>query len=523
MHSLDPRTCLPHYRREFTGRAGAMAQEADIADLKQCAGSEVVISGWLAGRRSGGKIVFLLVRDGTGVCQCIVEPGDAVAFGCAETLSLESSVRVTGTVRADKRAPGGAEIAVSDIRVIHAADGDYPISRKAHGVDFLMAHRHLWLRSGTQTAILKIRHTLIRACRSFLDELGFTLVDTPILTPGAGEDAQSLFPVDYFGKKVFLAQTGQLYLESACMALRRVYCFGPTFRAEKSKTRRHLAEFWMIEPEVAFAELDDVIQLAEDMVRSVVSEVLKLHEHDLAHLGRDIASLTKVRKPFARISYSDAVDLLRSEELGGRLAQEMEQDRVRLEEQIAALKQLEARLAKTGNSREHDHIADNILSARETIAELEKDLASRPDHIQSARNFQWGNDLGGSDETIISGHFETPVFVTHYPREAKAFYMKILPEDRRLVCNMDLLAPEGYGEIIGGSQREEDAAVLLERIGESGLDPADYSWYLDLRRYGSVAHGGFGLGIERILSWICGLKHVRESIAFPRFAGRMDM
>lgn len=500
-----------------------MVEEADIAGLRRFTDAEAAISGWLAGRRSGGKIIFLLVRDGTGICQCVVEAGNSVAFGCAETLSLESSVRVTGMVRADERAPGGAEIAVSDLHVIRAAAGDYPIARKAHGIDFLMTHRHLWLRSGTQTAILKIRHTLIRACRRFLDELGFTLVDTPILTPGAGEDAQSLFPVDYFGRKVFLAQTGQLYLESACMALRRVYCFGPTFRAEKSKTRRHLAEFWMIEPEVAFAQLDDVIELAEDMICAVVSEVLKLHEQDLVCLGRDTASLKKVRKPFVRISYSDAVDLLRSEELRGKMEREMEQDRVQLEERIGALKQLEARLAGTGNSREHDRISDNILRLRESVVELEKDLSSRPEHILSARHFKWGNDLGGSDETIISRYFETPVFVTHYPREAKAFYMKISPDNQKLVCNMDLLAPEGYGEIIGGSQREEDAGLLLERIRESGLDPANYSWYLDLRKYGSVPHGGFGLGIERMLSWICGLKHVRESIPFPRFAGRMDM
>lgn len=494
-----------------------------IKDLPELAGSDATIAGWLLGKRSGGKVVFLLVRDGTGVCQCVAEAGCPEVFGIAGAMTQESSLEVSGKVRTDDRAPGGCEIAVSSIRLLQKAE-DYPISRKAHGVDFLMSHRHLWLRSQRQTAILRIRHTVIKACRGFFDNRGFTLVDTPILTPGAGEDAKSLFPVDYYGDKVFLAQTGQLYLESACMALRKVYCFGPTFRAEKSKTRRHLSEFWMIEPEIAFAELDDVVALAEDMICSVVDAVLAENKADLAVVGRDSGPLAAVKKPFPRITYTEAAELLRSQKTASWLAEELERDRVEFQRMVKELAVLDQRLNQSAKGAARDKLQDQAAELRERVHDLDADLAARPEHIRLAASFEWGKDLGGSDETIISRMHDRPVFVTDYPKEAKAFYMKVSEGGNgRTVRNMDLLAPEGYGEIIGGSQREENPDVLLARIKEVGLDPSNYAWYLDLRRYGSVPHGGFGLGIERTLSWICGLRHVREAIPFPRMMARMDM
>lgn len=491
-----------------------------IADLSDHVDSRVTLEGWLQGKRSGGKVIFLHLRDGTGECQCVVEAGAPTVFEAAGTLTQESSLRISGTIRADDRAPGGFEMSVTALEAVHIAE-EYPIARKAHGVDFLMSHRHLWLRSRRPGQILRIRHTMIKACRDFFDDRGFTLIDTPILTPGAGEDTQTLFPVDYFGEEAFLAQTGQLYLESACMALRKVYCFGPTFRAEKSKTRRHLTEFWMLEPEIAFAELDDVVDLAEDMMCHIVARVLERHRADLENLGRELAPLENVTAPFPRITYSDAVDQLRSPETLIFLEEELVRDRARLAQWMAELKTLEQQLEEARKPWQQEKIRAQMSGLTEVIGDLERDVENRPQHIQLAQSFEWGKDLGGSDETIISRQYDRPVFVTDYPREAKAFYMKVSPHDSRVVRNVDLLAPEGYGEIIGGSQREDDADMLEERIKAFGLDPADYGWYIDLRRYGSVPHGGFGLGIERTLSWICGLKHVRETIPFPRLMGRM--
>jgi len=494
-----------------------------VKDLPALEGRDVTISGWLCGKRSGGGIAFLLLRDGTGVCQCVAEAGNQAVFSAAGEVTLESSLYVSGRVRTDKRAPGGCEIAATSITILQKAE-DYPITRKTHGVDFLMQHRHLWLRSQRQAAILRVRHTLIRACRNFFDDRGFTLVDTPILTPGAGEDAKSLFPVDFYGDKVFLAQTGQLYLESACMALRKVYCFGPTFRAEKSKTRRHLSEFWMIEPEIAFAELEDVQVLAEDMICSVVEAVLTMNAADLALVGRDLEPLKKVQKPFPRITYTEAAETLRSARTLARLDEELVRDRAMLQKMIDELADLDRRMEKAPKGPARDKLQDQASDLREKVHELDADVAAQPEHIRLAQSFEWGKDLGGSDETILSRMHDRPIFVTHYPKEAKAFYMKVSDDGRgRTVRNMDLLAPEGYGEIIGGSQREENPDTILARMKEVGLDPANYAWYLDLRKYGSVPHGGFGMGIERTLSWICGLRHVREAIPFPRMMARMDM
>ncbi len=491
-----------------------------ISHLGKHEGESVDLQGWVYGKRSGGKVVFLVVRDGTGLCQCVVEASEEEAFKAADALTQESSLRVTGLVRKEDRAPGGYELAVSGLEVIHNAQ-DYPITPKEHGVDFLMSHRHLWLRSKRPTAILRIRAEIIRSCREFFDTKGFTLVDTPILVPGAGEDTQTLFPVEYFDEKVFLAQTGQLYLESAALALGRVYCFGPTFRAEKSKTRRHLTEFWMVEPEMAYADLDEVISVAEAMTQHIVSEVIRRHEHSLLELGRDVEELKKATGPYARITYSEAVELLRSPGMKEKLESELESDRKTLQEMIKALDELDAQVKAGGKKWKIDKLTSEAGALREEIRELERDIQNRPKHIELAQSFEWGKDLGGSDETIISRHFDVPVFVTHYPKQAKAFYMKEDHDDPRVVKNVDLLAPQGYGEIIGGSQREDDLEALVARMKEKDLDPEDYEWYLDLRRYGSVPHGGFGLGIERTVSWICGLKHVRETIPFPRTMGRM--
>jgi asparaginyl-tRNA synthetase len=500
--------------------AGDDIPNASIRQLRGLAGRTVRLRGWVQGRRSSGKVVFLQVRDGTGVCQCVVEAAAGEAFREASEATQESSLMLTGLVRADARAPGGAEVAVQGLTLLHQA-GEYPISRKEHGIDFLMNHRHLWLRSSRPTAILRVRHTVIRAIREFFDAGGFTLIDTPILVPGAGEDQQSLFPVDYFGEKLFLSQTGQLYLESACMALGKVYCFGPTFRAEKSKTRRHLTEFWMVEPEVAFAEVEEVMALAQDLVCRVVGAVLEFNREDLALLGRDLAPLTAIATPFPRLTYSEAVDLLRGPAIRERLEAEMETDRGRLRGLMDELKAAEAGMASARKGWQQETLEGRIRELREEIHGLDEDIKARPERLQAAQSFAWGKDLGGSDETIVSRQFDRPVFVTEYPREAKAFYMKVSPRDPRVVRNFDLLAPEGYGEIIGGSQREECVATIEESLSRKGLKPADYGWYLDLRRYGSVPHGGFGLGIERTVTWLCGLKHVRETIPFPRTLGRV--
>ena len=491
-----------------------------IAELPGCHDQRVTLQGWVAAVRSSGKVAFLQVRDGTGVCQCVVEIQHPDAFEAAKTLSHESSLRVSGLVRGDERAPGGCELAVDHVEVIQIAEA-FPIGRKAHGVDFLLSHRHLWLRSSRTTAILKIRHTIIRACRNFFDEREFVLIDTPILSPGAGEDTQTLFKVDYFGDETYLTQTGQLYLESACMALGKVYCFGPTFRAEKSKTRRHLTEFWMLEPEVAFAELDDVIQLAEDMIVAVLGAVLKTCRAELELLGRDISALEKVQAPFPRMTYDDAVALLKSDALRADLEAELVADQERLQVMREREAEIEVMLKQSMKKWKAEALEAELQTLQEQIKELDQDLLTRPQHIEQAADFQWGKDLGGSDETILSRRFDSPLFVTDYPRDVKAFYMKRSESDPRVVRNMDLLAPEGYGEIIGGSQREADLDILLESLEAKGLHAENYDWYLDLRKYGSVPHGGFGLGIERTVSWLCGLKHVRETIPFPRTMGRI--
>ena len=497
-----------------------MSNVPEISALKQHIGQTVTLRGWLQGRRSSGKIQFLLVRDGTGTCQCTVEAAKTEAFAAADALGIESSLEITGLLRADERSPGGVEMSAESLRV-HQAAHDYPIARKEHGIDFLMQHRHLWLRSPRQTAILKVRHTIIRAARDFFDGRGFTLVDTPIFQPGAAEGAGTLFSVPYFDETAYLAQTGQLYLETAAMALGKVYCFGPTFRAEKSKTRRHLSEFWMIEPEVAFYELPDLESLAEDFITHLVKAVLAANRTELALLGRDIAPLEKIETPFPRITYSQAAEMLRGEALHEKWRVRLEETRARHDALKADLDRIAAELAQPQKAWRKEKLEQEQRDKTEQAHELELELKNRPGHLADAKNFQWGNDFGGDEETLLSREFDRPLIVTEYPREVKAFYMKRSADDPRVVRNMDVLAPEGYGEIVGGSQREDDLDTLLERMREEKMDTAPYEWYLDLRRHGSVPHGGFGLGIERTVAWICGLKHIRETIPYPRMMGRL--
>ncbi len=424
-----------------------------IKDLGRHVGETVTVNGWVMTTRSSGKIAFVVLRDGSGYLQCVISRRDVTEeiWTRFQTLTQEASVAVTGQVRAEPRAPGGAELQVSDLNLLGPSP-EFPISPKEHGTSFLFEHRHLWLRSRRQVAIAKVRHEVIQAIRDFFHERDFALVDTPILTGAIGEEAGNLFATPYFDLgTAYLAQTGQLYVEAAAAALGRVYCFGPTFRAEKSKTRRHLTEFWMVEPEVAFNDSDDNMRLQEEFVSYVVGRVLERRTEELKELERDTKPLESVVAPFARISYTDA---------------------------IAKLNQL-------------------------------------------GSDVQWGNDLGGDDETLLAQQYDRPVFVFNYPKAVKAFYMKENPADPRTVLNNDCLAPEGYGEIIGGSQREDDYDRLLSRIKEQGLDPAAYQWYLDLRKYGTFVHSGFGLGVERTVAWICGLPHIREAIAFPRQLHRL--
>jgi asparaginyl-tRNA synthetase len=424
-----------------------------IENLQHHQGEEVTVRGWLYNKRSSGKIKFLIVRDGTGLLQCVAVKGSVSeeAFNAFDQLTQESSLAVTGKIKKEDRAPGGYEMEVSNISIIQIAK-EYPISPKEHGVDFLMDHRHLWLRSSRQHAILRIRHQIISAIREFFDNRGFILMDAPIFTPAACEGTSTLFETEYFDLgKAYLTQSGQLYGEAGALALGKVYVFGPTFRAEKSKTRRHLTEFWMVEPEVAFNDLNDNMELAEEFLEHVVSSVLKHRQAELKTLERNTKFLENVKKPLPKISYSEAVDILKKKGV----------------------------------------------------------------------NFQWGDDFGGADETVISEQFDRPVIVHRYPTAIKAFYMKRDPQNPDVVLAMDVLAPEGYGEIIGGSQREDDYDALLKRIHEHNLPQSAFEWYLDLRRYGSVPHAGFGLGVERTVSWICGLDHVRETIPFPRMIYRL--
>jgi len=493
-----------------------------ISELKNNVGQEVTLSGWLYQSRSSGKIQFLIIRDGTGLCQCIVEKGKVSdeLFDDLKHLGQESSLTVTGIVRADERSVGGYELTVTDAQIISPTEG-YPITPKSHGTDFLLKHRHLHLRSQRQWCIGKIRHTIIDAIRRFFNDNGFTLIDTPILTATAGEEEQTLFEVDYFGDPLHLAQTGQLYLESAAMSFGKVYCFGPTFRAEKSKTRRHLTEFWMVEPEVAFIDLEGLLKLAEDFVTFITTQVLQSNKGELQTLGADIASLEKIKPPFYKLTYTEAGDILTSEKAQKFLTEQLEElknQKQQLETKIAELQKQQKGQIKQWQK---DKIAAELIELTSALAEANTKIENNPKHARLAAEFRWGKDLGGSDETIISQMHDKPIFVTHYPKEAKAFYMKTDRDNNKVVLNFDLLAPAGFGEIIGGSVREDDHDLLVAKINKQGLDLENYKWYLDLRKYGSVPHGGFGLGVERTVAWLTGEKHIRQCIAFPRLMDKV--
>ncbi len=439
-----------------------------VEHLSRYVGETVTLRGWVYHRTRKGKLVFLRFRDGTGICQCVVfKPNvSEEVFEHARSVTQESSVVVTGTVREESRAPGGYEIDVQDFQILHLAV-DYPITPKEHGPDFLLKHRHLWIRSPRQAAILRVRAGVERAIRDFLDGNGFIEADAPILTPSACEGTSTLFELEYFDLgNAYLSQSGQLYAEALAMALGKVYTFGPTFRAERSKTRRHLTEFWMVEPEAAFFTLDDIMDMAEDMVEYIVQYVLRHHRRELEFLGRNLEKLEKVRRPFYRMSYTEAVEWL----------------------------------------RQHD-----VKLHRKT-----------PDGKEILVDFPWGEDFGAPQEEALMEQFDKPCIVHRYPAEVKAFYMKRDPEDPRVVLAMDMLAPEKGGEIIGGSQREDDYEALKQRILEHNLPLEDFQWYLDLRKYGSVPHSGFGLGIERTVRWITGVEHIRETIPFPRMLYRIE-
>lgn len=499
----------------------ATVSNTTIDRLNEFVGKTVKLRGWVYNTRSSGKLAFIILRDGTGLCQCVLEKSDATEsfFDDAKKLSQESAVEITGTVAAEARSVGGCELRVSGLQLVHFTH-EYPITPKPHGIEFLMKHRHLWFRSQRQWHILRIRATVVDQIRKFFNDHGFVLIDTPIFAPAAGEGSQTLFKVDYFGEPVYLAQTGQLYVEAACMAHGKVYCFGPTFRAEKSKTRRHLTEFWMVEPEIAYASLDDVIAVAEDFVCSIVERVVADHADDLIELGRDVNELLAIKKPFYRLTYTEAAELLRGPRAKELLMNDLSEKKQRMAELDKLIEECEAKAKGGGKQWEKDKAAADAIAHREERSELQEQIGNIPHHLELAQGFQWGGDLGGSDETIISRLHDRPVFVTHYPREVKAFYMRQDRSDPRVVENFDLLAPQGVGEIIGGSAREEDLLRLTTRMHEEHLPQADYEWYLDLRRFGSVPHGGFGLGVERTVCWLCGLKHIRESIPFPRMMGK---
>lgn len=493
-----------------------------ISDLKNFNEKEVTIGGWVRHSRPSGKLIFIVLRDGSGLCQCVIEKGKISdeLFEQIKRVGAESSLTITGTVRKDERSVGGYELVVSGAKVL-SESVDYPITPKSHGIDFLLKNRHLHLRSQRQWCIFKIRHTVINAIRQFFNDNGFTLIDSPILTGIVGEEAGSLFNVDYFGMPAFLSQTGQLHLECAAMSFGRVYCFGPTFRAEKSKTRRHLTEFWMVEPEIAFIELPGLLEIAENFVSFIVKRVLEDNEDELKTLGADIESLKKIVPPFYRLTYTQAHEILTSQKTQDFMAVQLA-DFVKTKQEIEdKIKALETEAKGQIKQWRQDKIAAELIDLRSDLAEIDTKIENNPKHAKLASEFKWGEDLGGSDETIISLMHDKPIFVTHYPRQAKAFYMKQDGENPKVVQNFDMLAPAGFGEIIGGSMREDNYDVLLEKIKEHGYKLENYEWYLDLRRYGSVPHGGFGLGVERTLAWLTGEKHIRQCIAFPRMMDKI--
>lgn len=493
-----------------------------IGHLPHHIGETVTLRGWVFNKRGSRGLVFVILRDGSGIVQCVVneESVGSDIFAVADAATQEASLEIRGKVLADERQPGGVEIQVEVVTLIGSSE-EYPISPKAHGVEFLMNNRHLWLRSRRQWAILRIRNRIIMSIHGYFQENDFVQMDAPILTGNAVEGTSTLFELEYFDQPAYLTQSGQLYGEAMAMAFGKIYTFGPTFRAEKSKTRRHLTEFWMIEPEMAFYDLAMNMEVVEELLVRIVRDVLEDCQDELQILERDTTALkATIEGGFPRVHYSEAVEIIRSEK-----TQQM------LEEEIASIQEEQQRIteerdtnravygqAKKGEKRRIDA---REIEINQRLEDIEEALRNLPKWKESAANFEWGNDFGGSDETVLTRHFDRPIIVHRFPAVVKAFYMKRDPEDDRLALGMDVLAPEGYGEIVGGGERATDLDFLKKQVKEHGLPESVFEWYFDLRRFGSVPHAGFGIGLERTITWICGLQHVRETIPFPRLMGRL--
>lgn len=500
-----------------------------IKDLHKKEGEIAKLQGWVANKRESKTICFLNMRDGSGLCQCIVnvdEVGEE-QFTLAKSLTQESSFEVEGKIVKDERQLGGFEMHVTSLQVLSIAE-EYPISNKEHGVEFLMDRRHLWLRSQRQWAIMRVRNTIIFAIHKFFQQEGFVQMDAPIFTGNACEGTTDLFETEFYGETAYLSQSGQLYGEAMAMAMGKIYTFGPTFRAEKSKTRRHLSEFWMIEPEMAFHDIFQNMDLIENFLQFVIDDVLKNCQKELDIVGRDKEKLALAKEKFVRLSYDDAVALLKGEkDIEGRnsiklLQSDLAAANIKIEENEKDIAEREVLINTQGTKKGIINFNKNkVAQLKSELIDLQEETKNIPQWITSAENFKYGSDFGGSDETVLTRLYDVPVMVFDWPHEVKAFYLKRNPEDKRFARGVDVLAPEGYGEIIGGGERETDAEMLKEKIKEHNLPMEEFEWYLDLRRFGSVPHAGFGLGLERLVAYICKLPHVRETIPFPRMYGRL--
>ncbi|MCC6722143.1 MAG: asparagine--tRNA ligase [Bacteroidia bacterium] len=500
-----------------------------IKDLSKFCGEEVTLKGWVANKRDSKGLVFIILRDGSGLCQCV---GDINilgedSFNNAVSLGLESSVILSGKVVADERQVGGFELQIREIKILQDVK-NYPISKKEHGIEFLMDNRHLWLRSNRQWAIMKIRNRIIYSIHNFFQSEDFVQMDAPLFTGNACEGTSTLFETDYYGEPAYLSQSGQLYGEAMAMAMGKIYTFGPTFRAEKSKTRRHLSEFWMIEPEMAYFDIYENMDLIEKFLQYVIIDVLKNCKNELKTIERNTSMLESSLQPFPRLTYDEAVRIIKGEQdVNGQnsitsLEKLLDETKSKSEEITNEITEREQKIKTPGMKKGEINFNQNkIDQLKNDLKEIEEELRNIPQWINSAKNFEYGNDLGGSDETVITRLFNSPIMVYDWPHAVKAFYLKRNPEDSRFARGVDVLAPEGYGEIVGGGERETDLNMLIEKINEHKLPMEAFEWYLDLRRYGSVPHAGFGLGLERLVTWICKLKHVRESIPFPRMYGRL--
>jgi len=500
-----------------------------IKDFKDFNGKTVETQGWVTNRRSSKGLEFLILRDGSGFAQCIVNKDDVSeeSFNTASKLTQESSVKISGKIVKDEKQIGGYELHVTELKLI-GTSVDYPISNKEHGIEFLMDHRHLWLRSRRQWAILKIRNRLIYGINTFFQKEGFVQTDSPIFTPNAAEGSTTLFASKYYDDDAYLAQTGQLYGEAMAMAMGKIYTFGPTFRAEKSKTRRHLSEFWMIEPEMAFHDNDMNMDVIENFIKYIVNDVLENCKTELEMLERDTTVFKNITSErFPRLTYDEAVDIIKGKKkINGKTSIEvLETDLKEIKQQIennkTEIAAKEKEIAGGVKKGKRNFLQNKIDTLKNDIHKLEIKAGNIPKWIESAANFEYGNDFGGSDETVITRMFDVPVMVYNWPHQIKAFYMKRDAASPELAKGVDVLAPEGYGEIVGGGERETDLYLLLEKIEEHKLPMKEFEWYLDLRKYGSVPHAGFGLGLERTVAWVCGTQHIRETIPFPRYYGRL--